>query len=102
VGGEGAATEPALGCFTYRGGTADRKQVKKCAAIDYIRLNASMIKQKTNMSGGIDSPPHHCTNGLSPTRPVNSFNSANHSLYLYSLQRDFIYSTYQPTTGGGG
>jgi len=33
VGGEGAATEPALG---YRGGTADRKQVKKCAAIVYI------------------------------------------------------------------
>jgi len=37
-GGEGAATEPAL-----RGGTADRKRRKQCAADS---LNASMIKQK--------------------------------------------------------
>jgi len=33
--GRGEATEPALGCFTYRGGTADRKQVEY-ASIVYI------------------------------------------------------------------
>ena len=46
MGGEGAATEPALGCFTYRDGTATGKMVSKYAAIVYIRLNASMIKPK--------------------------------------------------------
>ena len=51
VWGEGAATEPALGCFTYRGRTADgKKMVNKYAAIVCIRLNASMIKQKKDVS----------------------------------------------------
>jgi len=47
LGGEGAATEPALTCFTYPGGTADgKKKVNEYTAIVYIRLNANMIKSK--------------------------------------------------------
>jgi len=43
LGGEGAATEPALGCFTDG---RREKMINKYAAIVYMRLNASMIKQK--------------------------------------------------------
>jgi len=49
-GGEGAATEPAL-----RGGTADGKMVNRYAAIVYVRLNASMIKQKKSLTDPV--PP---------------------------------------------
>jgi len=51
-GGENTTTELALGCFTYRGGMAPV----------YIRLNASMIKQKKKQC-----PPNNYL--LVPARP---------------------------------
>ena len=52
MGGEGAATEPALGALRTGQDSRREKMDNRYAAIVYIRLNASMTKQKPN--------PTHC------------------------------------------
>jgi len=59
LGGEGAATEPALGLLHVPGRDGRReKMVNKYAAIVYIRLNASMNKQKKKDYGGALENPY--------------------------------------------